>query len=71
MGGLSLFHLLVLGVLSLGFVAVVVAVTVIIASGTRPARTQSGPNLRPCPDCGRMVSLSATACPQCGRPMQS
>lgn len=26
------------------------------------------PSLRPCPDCGKEVSLSALTCPQCGHP---
>ncbi|HZI20086.1 MAG TPA: TM2 domain-containing protein [Pyrinomonadaceae bacterium] len=30
-----------------------------------PPRTR---NLAPCPDCGRMVSTAAFACPSCGRP---
>lgn len=27
-------------------------------------------NLAPCPDCGHMVSLYATSCPNCGRPLK-
>ena len=26
--------------------------------------------LAPCPDCKRMISLAATTCPNCGRPIQ-
>ena len=28
------------------------------------------PKLKPCPDCGRMVSRLAPSCPQCGRPLE-
>ena len=31
----------------------------------------AGPNLEPCPDCGRAVSRSALFCPHCGRPSTS
>ena len=27
------------------------------------------PNLAPCPDCGNLVSMYATSCPRCGRPL--
>ena len=26
-------------------------------------------NLAPCPDCKKMISLAASACPNCGRPV--
>lgn len=29
----------------------------------------SAPSLYSCPDCGNMVSIYATSCPQCGRPL--
>ena len=41
-------------------------------SGPNP--TQEGhkpPTLKPCPDCSHMVSLRATACPNCGAPQES
>ena len=33
--------------------------------------SRSDPNLRPCPGCAELVSLRATACPQCGCPLQN
>ncbi len=31
-------------------------------------RLYANPKLRPCPDCGKMVSKAAEFCPNCGRP---
>ena len=63
---LSLLILLVLCVM----VAVVVAAVIYLASrGARPNR-QDNPNLRPCPDCGKQISIRATTCPHCGGPVK-
>jgi len=64
MGMLGPFELIIL----LGIVAVVVVVVLLVTqNGNR--KPVNNPNLEPCPDCGRLVSLSATTCPQCGRPL--
>ncbi len=34
-------------------------------------RAVSPPKLRPCPDCGKMVSLRAPRCPDCGAPLEA
>src|SRR5262245_66293800 len=39
------------------------------AAGTRGALQVDGTNLRPCPDCGHQISLLASSCPSCGRPL--
>ena len=39
------------------------------AAGTRGALQGEGTKLRPCPDCGHQVSLLASSCPSCGRPL--
>jgi hypothetical protein len=46
--------------------AVVVAAVLLAAKG---GRGQPNPNLVPCPDCNRLVSRVAPACPHCGRPL--
>jgi hypothetical protein len=57
-------ELMIIGVMLLVPVAIVVALT----RSRKPLG--NNPNLRPCPDCGRFVSLRATTCPQCGCPLQ-
>ncbi len=62
-------ELLIIGFIVLVPAAIVVAVIVAMShSRNPPARN---PNLEPCSDCGRQVSLRATTCPQCGRPLQT
>ncbi|MBI1899533.1 MAG: hypothetical protein HYS13_00285 [Planctomycetia bacterium] len=58
--------LLLLGVVG---VVVVVVVTVVLLAVRRQGSPGASPNLVPCPDCGRLVSRAANACPGCGRPM--
>jgi hypothetical protein len=65
--GVGPMELLILGVLVCGGVGV--AAVVLIAALAGRNRAGSNPNLVPCPDCERMVSRHATACPQCGRPL--
>jgi hypothetical protein len=65
--GIGPMELVILGVLVCGGVGVATVVLIAALSGRN--RGQSNPNLVPCPDCGRMVSRHATACPQCGRPL--
>jgi predicted amidophosphoribosyltransferase len=50
-------------------IAVLVVVLLVTQKGNR--KDANNPNLEPCPDCGRLVSLSATTCPQCGRPLNT
>lgn len=57
-------ELMIIGVMLLVPVAIVVA----LIRSRKPLG--NNPNLRPCPDCGRFVSLRATTCPQCGCPLQ-
>ena len=61
--------LIILGVLGVVVGGVVLAVVL----GTQRSKTSSSgnPNLRPCPDCGRYISIRATTCPQCGAPVKA
>lgn len=71
MMGISLIGLLIIvGVLGLLVVGVVVVVVVVLTTSQRRNITD-GPNLFPCPDCGRQVSRLAKSCPHCGRPFSS
>ena len=69
MGGLSVLHWLILLVVVGACLAIPVAIVILLLMlvGKRP----SGPNLVPCPDCGRQVSRLAAACPHCGRPLKA
>lgn len=60
--------LIILGILG----AVAVGVILVIVSATRRTggAPSDNPNLRPCPDCGRSVSIRATTCPHCGGPVK-
>ena len=62
-------ELIIIGIMGLVLSAVVVALVVAL-NRTREA-SGNNPNLKPCPDCGRFVSLRATTCPQCGCPLQT
>jgi hypothetical protein len=65
MGG-SVFHWLIMLAL-VGLVVVVpVALLLIVVLSRRPG---GSPSLYPCPDCRRLVSVHATVCPGCGRPL--
>ena len=66
---LSPMELIIIGVFVLVPVAVVVALVVALTCSRKASGTN--PNLRPCPDCGRFVSLRAATCPQCGCPLQA
>ena len=60
--------LIILGILG----AIVVGVVLLLVTvGRRPGGVDTGnPNLRPCPDCGRLISVRATMCPHCGAPVK-
>ena len=62
-------ELIIIGVIVLVPVAIVVALVVALKLSRKPSG--SNPNLKPCPDCGRFVSLRATTCPQCGCPLEA
>ncbi|TWT84749.1 hypothetical protein CA13_62290 [Planctomycetes bacterium CA13] len=67
-GAPGLMELIIIGVILFIPVAVVVALVVVLTRSRKASG--SNPNLKPCPDCGRFVSLRATTCPQCGCPLQ-
>jgi hypothetical protein len=52
----------------IGVMAVFLAVMVAALRFRSPSR--NNPNLAPCPDCGRLISIRATTCPHCGGPVQ-
>lgn len=68
-GPAELIIVLVIGIVMV--VPVVIAAVVIFTAFSRNRQRQTGnADLAPCPDCGRMVSRLAPACPGCGRPLQ-
>jgi hypothetical protein len=60
---------LILGLLCLGTLGAIVVLAIVLA--TRKRTPPPNPDLYPCPDCGRLVSRQAPACPQCGKPLQT
>ena len=69
MGMPGIPELLIIGLILVVVVAVLMAIvfSIVILSRRRPGGNH---NLKPCPDCGRLLSLRATACPHCGCPLQ-
>ena len=61
-------EMMVIAAIALIPIGVVVGLFVVVTMNRKPSG--NNPNLTPCPDCGRFVSLRATACPQCGCPLQ-
>lgn len=59
-------RILLLALVVLVVVAVAAALAAVVA---RSAAAFRNPNLEPCPDCGRPVSLRAPTCPHCGCPL--
>jgi len=63
--------IIILGVLGLLVVVVVVVIAVSVSTKRRSDfPSGSNPNLAPCPDCGRLISIRATTCPHCGGPVK-
>lgn len=67
MFGINAWEILI--ILFILAVPVVIAVVVIVVT-TRGKSRSSNPNLTPCPDCRRLVSIHAKSCPQCGGPLE-
>lgn len=60
-------EMIILGLMCLGVLAVVVVLVVVLTT----QRTAANPDLYPCPECGRPVSVHAKSCPQCGYPLHA
>jgi len=67
MFGLGITEMLIVAIMGLLPVALVVGL--LVALGVHRRSDASNPNLRPCPDCGNMVSIRAETCPKCGCPL--
>ncbi len=71
-----MFAAFVPGILELMIIACILGIpllaVVVILAVNRQSRANytQNPNLRPCPDCGRYVSVRASTCPGCGAPLQ-
>lgn len=50
-------------------IAGIVVVFLLVSRNSNPSHADN-PNLAPCPDCGRAISIRATTCPHCGGPVQ-
>ena len=61
------------GIIELVIVAAVLGIPVIVTLAVLLGRRgvpRDRPNLAPCPDCGRAVSVRAERCPHCGCPFK-
>jgi hypothetical protein len=68
--GIGILELIiVLGVLGLAG-ALVVGLVLLFATRRPSGLAVNNPNLRPCPDCGQLISVRAAACPHCGGPVK-
>lgn len=64
------FVILILAAIAL--IAIPVGIVVAISMALRrQSGTSANPNLFPCPDCQKLISIQATACPNCGRSVKS
>lgn len=54
----------------IGIVGGGIALLVLLVSRSGGSNQASNPNLAPCPDCGRAISVRALVCPHCGGPVQ-
>ena len=59
--------IIVLGMIGL----MAIFIVVMIAALRFGSSSRKNPNLAPCPDCGRLISIRATTCPHCGGPVIS
>ena len=66
----GILELLIIFGVAVGMIGLVVAV-VVVATRRSGASQANNPNLAPCPDCGRLISIRATTCPHCGGPVIS
>lgn len=67
--GIGPVELIILALIVFVPVAIIIAMVVALTRRRNPLEYNS--TLRPCPDCGRLVSPRATTCPQCGGPLQT
>jgi hypothetical protein len=56
-------------VFGIATIVVVVFLALRVHSGPGQGGSAVNPNLVPCPECGRLISRAASACPGCGPPM--
>lgn len=67
----SFFGLILIGLVIVLVLAAVAGIVMAIVFATRrPVESGSNPNLAPCPDCQKLVSIHAPTCPSCGRPLK-
>lgn len=66
----GIFELLILGFI---FVFVPITIAAVVVVSVKYSRNRSGANskFRPCPGCGKSVSMHDNVCPQCGSPLPS
>ena len=65
----SVLGLLILVVLC-GAVAAAIALLLFLGVRSSSSRHDGNPNLRPCPDCAKYISVRAVTCPHCGGPVK-
>jgi hypothetical protein len=64
----GIFEILIL--LFLAAVPLGAIIAVVVATKRSAANLADNPNLEPCPDCGRYISVRASTCPHCASPIK-
>jgi hypothetical protein len=67
---IGILELLIVLVLLGGLVGAAVFVVVVFSQRSGSSQANN-PNLQPCPDCGRLISVRAATCPGCGSPIKN
>ncbi len=68
----SMISLILIALLVVVVIAVPAAIVIAILYSSRSQPDMSSnPNLAPCPDCQKLVSIQAPTCPHCGRPLKA
>ena len=68
MFGIGILELIIV-VAVLG-VLVAVPAAIVVAVVAKGSGKRDNPNLHPCPDCGKFISVRAVTCPGCGAPVK-